>query len=133
MYRIYWVISVVLLDCCLSISYAESLQYFSDQTTSSGISFKHFNGSDGHLYFPEIVSGGGALIDYDQDGDLDVYLVQGGYLSTENPNTLSDKVGGRLYQNNGLDIKTHKIHFTDVTEQSGIKDRKSTRLNSSHT
>jgi len=48
---------------------------------------------------------GVALFDYDNDGDLDVFLVQ-------------SQGGGKLYRN---DLEKGSLHFTDVTETSGIK------------
>ncbi|MCH8824313.1 MAG: CRTAC1 family protein [Planctomycetes bacterium] len=62
---------------------------------------------------PEMSCSGGALFDMDGDGDLDVYLVQSGSLtSKENPGG-----GNRLFRNNG------DGDFEDVTEGSGTDDR----------
>ncbi len=81
----------------------------------------------GKFYQPEIMAPGVALFDYDNDGDLDVFLVQGRMLGT-GPPLLPPPAGaleGRLYRND-LEIKpdgTRTLHFTDVTEQSGIHTR----------
>ena len=52
-------------------------EVFVDIASESGIDFFHFNGMSGEIYFPEIVGTGSALLDYDRDGDLDIYIVQG--------------------------------------------------------
>ncbi|HYO15221.1 MAG TPA: hypothetical protein VE685_18650 [Thermoanaerobaculia bacterium] len=50
---------------------------FVDRAAETGLNFTHFNGSTGKLYYSEIMGAGGALFDVDNDGDLDVFLVQG--------------------------------------------------------
>jgi len=50
---------------------------FRDVAQESGLRFVHFTGSTGEYFMPEIMGAGGALFDYDGDGDLDVLLLQG--------------------------------------------------------
>jgi len=100
-------------------------EWFVDSAHDAGIDFVHFNGMSGRFYQPEIMGPGVGLFDYDNDGDLDVYLVQGGLLGTGRPPAVPPKgpLTDRLYRND-LVIRadgTRILHFTDVTGQSGLK------------
>src|SRR5579862_4237896 len=50
---------------------------FKEVAFEVGLNFRHFTGATGQYYFPENMGAGVALLDYDNDGDLDVYLAQG--------------------------------------------------------
>ena len=49
---------------------------FREVAAETGLVATHFAGATGKFYLPEIMGSGAALIDYDDDGDLDVFLVQ---------------------------------------------------------
>ena len=51
--------------------------YFTDATDQAGLSFIHENGAAGQYFLIETMGAGGALADFDEDGDLDIYLVNG--------------------------------------------------------
>src|SRR5215218_1519202 len=70
---------------------------FTDITAQSGITFKHV-ASPEKKYIVESMSGGIALIDYDNDGDLDVYLVNS--LTVDLVKSKS-KTKSELYRNDG--------------------------------
>src|SRR6185503_1088704 len=89
---------------------------FKDVAEQVGLRFQHYNGMTGKFYLPEITGSGAALLDFDNDGDLDGFLVQGNVLD---PNTKAiGSARGKLFRND-LNVK-HTLAFTDVTEQSGI-------------
>ena len=104
--------------------------WFSDVAEASGLHFAHFNGMSGDLTMPEILGPGVALIDYDNDGDLDVFVVQGRMLGAGK--TLDQArfpprmpvppagLSARLYRNDLDPHSSGTLRFVDVTEASGI-------------
>src|SRR5262245_39184708 len=67
-----------------ALAHANSLaqqDVFSDISREVGIDFVHFNGMTGQYYYPEIVGSGVGLFDYDNNGYLDILLIQGNLLS----------------------------------------------------
>ena len=103
-------------------------EWFSESASAAGLDFVHFNGMSGEFYFEEMMGSGGALLDFDNDGDLDVYLIQGQMLGGKTaltkprmPLPLTD----RLYRND-LEIRadgSRTLRFTDVTKGSGLDMR----------
>ncbi len=94
---------------------------FEDVARQAGIDFVHTNGMTGQLLLPEVTGPGGALFDYDQDGDLDLYFVQGADLSGESKD--GPQPMDQLYRN---DLRVdpdgrRQIRFTNVTESSKIR------------
>jgi hypothetical protein len=100
---------------------------FHDVAAATGLDFTYTNGLTGQHYHVETVGAGGALVDYDGDGDLDVFLVQGHPLDPPGakPATPGAAYQARLFRNDltvGADGK-RTLHFTDVTAASGIDAR----------
>ena len=114
-------IVALLLTLALSPTTAAGDDLFVDAAAPSGLAFAHLNGMTGRFYFVEMMGAGGAFFDYDNDGDLDVYLVQSGPLgpqeATEAPAL------DRLFRNDlQIDAEGQATpRFVDVTPASGIR------------
>ena len=88
------------------------VSWFEEVAAERGLVFAHRSGHETEHYMPEAMGGGAALFDMDEDGDLDVYLVQSGSLVRPAGNQPSN----RLFRNDGTG------HFEDVTNGSGAGD-----------
>ena len=84
-----------------------------DVTSETGITFRHTDGSSGHRYIVESVSAGLALFDYDGDGLIDIYFLNGAPLPGADESSLSTNA---LYRNEG------NWRFRDVSSEAGVAD-----------
>ncbi len=77
----------------------------------AGVAFRHTNGASADRHLHEIMSGGGLFFDYDSDGWLDIFLVDGGSLTDP---AVAARARHRLFRNRGNGT------FEDATARSGI-------------
>ncbi len=85
--------------------------HFTDITHNAGIDFVHTNGAYGDRLLPETMGGGGGFIDYDNDGDQDIILVNATYWPGKQQNNIPTS---RLYDNDGTG------HFSDASASAGL-------------
>src|SRR6266849_5831010 len=71
---------------------------FYEVTAQAGIHFQHINGATPEKYMPETMGSGALFFDYNNDGWVDIYLVNGGSLVDPQ---LSRRARSALYRNNG--------------------------------
>ena len=95
---------------------------FEDVTQKSGIRFKHAASRTSQKYLPESMGAGVAMFDYDNDGWLDLFFVNGARIPDPMPRGASPdksdpRFWNRLYRNN------HDGTFRDVTEAAGLEGR----------
>jgi enediyne biosynthesis protein E4 len=93
---------------------------FTDITEASGIKFKHSLGDFDLSNIAEATGPGCAVFDFDNDGFMDIYFVNGRWhpdISDNRGRTLRGKLWNALYRNNGDGT------FTDVTERAGVAGR----------
>ncbi len=97
--------------------------WFVEEAQAAGLDFVHVNGMSEDPIIAEVMGPGVALFDYDNDGDLDVYAVQGQALR-RSPEERAESQD-RLFRND-LEIKadgSRTLRFTDVTAQTGLAPR----------
>ncbi|MDA1190660.1 MAG: CRTAC1 family protein [Candidatus Poribacteria bacterium] len=107
---------VLLLSLAMACGFVLSVKSdvrFTDATDNAGIRFTPTDGRSGQKFYLETLGAGAAWFDYDRDGNLDIYFVNGADL----PGMKSDTPPtNALYRNNGDGT------FTDVTAQAGVGD-----------
>ncbi len=120
--RLRAVVAVAWLGCSVPawLPAQQALPTLTDVTRQAGITFVHSVGDDDMDNIIESNAAGCAFFDYDGDGDLDVYLLNGAYLerlSSVRGRRNRDRLSNALYRNNGDGT------FTDVTAQAGVGDK----------
>ncbi len=85
---------------------------FVEVAADAGLDFEHVNGMAGELWLAEIMGAGVGVLDFDGDGRMDLWLVQGGPLRGE-----GERPCDRLYRNV---TEAGRLRFVDVTETAGI-------------
>src|SRR5215467_4709239 len=106
MKRLFWVVLLA------GFQAGSSAVTFVDVTDKAGIHFHHENSPTPDKFLVETMGSGGAFIDYDGDGLLDVFLINGGWV----PGTSKNRdFNHKLYRNRGDGT------FEDVTVKAGIQ------------
>ncbi|MEO8370507.1 MAG: CRTAC1 family protein [Candidatus Solibacter sp.] len=90
-----------------------------EEVAATGIDFRHENSPTSNKYLLETMGGGVALFDFDNDGDLDVFVTNGAGLADPmpagaKPDKSEPRYFNRLYRNDG------NWKFTDVTVKAGL-------------
>jgi len=109
-YLFFFLLAAVLLS--IETASAAAVR-FVEVTREAGVDFTYVNGASGHKYMPEPMGSGAAFFDYDRDGFLDLYIVNGTYLDRDPGD---DPPTNALYRNDGDGT------FTNVTDAAGVGD-----------
>ena len=95
---------------------------FVDATQEAGLDFVHHSSKTPRKYLPETMSGGVAILDYDQDGWMDIFFVNGAELRYPHPQGREPDKSRREYWNR-LFRNQRDGTFEDVTERTGLRGR----------
>ena len=83
----------------------ETTPWLINEAGSRGVDFSWVSGDTGKFNMPEIIGGGAAMLDFDNDGDVDLYFIQGGHLGSSDTET-------------NVLLRNDDGNFTDVTAMS---------------
>ena len=93
---------------------AAATPWFTDISDEVGLEFVHQASPVGELHLSAVIAGGAAFLDYDNDGDLDIYLTNGNHvLPGSRP---ADGPVNRLYR------REEDGRYSDVSAESGLGD-----------
>jgi hypothetical protein len=90
---------------------AQNMVRFTNVTRDSGVSFHHVNGASPDKHLVETMGSGGLFFDYDNDGWIDIFLVNG---TSFDPDVQKRRPASYLFHNN------RDGTFTDVTKKAGL-------------
>ncbi|MFL2983512.1 MAG: CRTAC1 family protein [Candidatus Neomarinimicrobiota bacterium] len=96
----------------ISLSWSGQIK-FKDYAQKRGLDFKHDHGGSGKYYYVESMGSGVCIFDYDNDGDMDVYLVQSAPLPDWDKELILEN---KLFRNDGYKWK-------DVTDEAKVGNR----------
>ena len=120
------VVTALVATASYSAQAPQALPTFADQTARTGIKFRLHANPTPDKYLIETMPGGAAILDYDNDGLMDIFLVNGGAFNVQGKHGRVDRskpeLWNRLYHNNGDGT------FSDVTEKAGLSDAGSTNF-----
>jgi hypothetical protein len=107
-----WALALTIITATVALTATDTtLPLFVDVTRQAGLAFEHTNGASPEKHLVETMGSGGVLLDYDNDGWLDIFLVDGGSLVDR---AVHGRAQHRLFRNRGNGT------FEDVTGRSGI-------------
>ncbi|MDE0660405.1 MAG: CRTAC1 family protein [Gammaproteobacteria bacterium] len=109
--RTWSLIAAILVTACP----AAGAVRFVEVAAHAGIDFVHDSGLAGELWTVEITGAGAGILDFDGDGRMDLWLIQGGPLTDRDTRALP---GDRLYRNTGTG---RELRFEDSTQAAGVR------------
>jgi len=98
----------------------DSAAKFSDITDHAGLKFRYLSSHTAKKYLPETMGAGAALFDYDNDGRLDIFLVNGAPIEDPTPKGTIPKKTGPEYWNRLYHQRADGT-FEDVTQKAGLE------------
>ena len=110
------VVLILVIVLWMAVPRAQTGFSFDSVAAAVGVAMTHANGASPDKYLVETMGSGAAFLDYDNDGWLDLFVVDGGSIAAASPKPQA-KAGHRLFHNEGRGT------FKDVTAASGIAHR----------